>query len=236
MSVHAGPADWWTEGTDKGREHIATKGIVTTGLVLNLDAGVSSSYSGTGTTWTDLSANGNNGTLTNGVEYNGNNGGSLSFDGVDDYVLTPVNIDANPSSVGAWFNASSTSGARGIALTDNGGWDKGFEISNGVFNIHIGNGLQSTGVSAVANTWYFGFLTYTSSSMSFYVNGVNVWNGEAPAATSGSTVEIGRANYLGGAGSRFFQGSIAQVSIYNKDLTAAEIQQNFQALRGRYGI
>ena len=209
---------------------------ITDGLVLCLDAGNSKSYPGSGTTWTDLSGNGNNGTLVNGVGYSGDNFGSLSFDGVNDYVLTPVNIDANPSSVGAWFNASSTSGARGIALTDNGNWDKGFEITNGVFNIHIGNNLQSTGVSAAANTWYFGFLTYTSSSMSFYVNGVNVWNGGAPGATSGSTVEIGRANFPAGAGSRVFQGNIAQVSIYNRALTAAEIQQNFNATRNRFGI
>jgi hypothetical protein len=210
--------------------------IVIDGLVLLLDAGNPASYPGSGTTWSDLSGNGNNGTLVNGVGYNSDNGGSLVFDGVDDYVLTPVNIDANPNTVSAWFNASSTSGARGIVLTDNGGWDKGFEITNGVFNIHVGNNLSSTGVSALSNTWYFGTIIYTSISMSFYINGTNVWNGGAPGGTSGSTVEIGRANFPGGAGSRFFIGNIAQVSIYNRALTASEIQQNFNAIRSRYGI
>lgn len=85
MSVHGGPADWWTEGTDAGRKHVATKGIVQSGLVLNLDAGVSDSYPGSGTTWSDLSGNANNGTLTNGPTYNSANGGSIVFDGVDDY-------------------------------------------------------------------------------------------------------------------------------------------------------
>jgi hypothetical protein len=72
--------------------------------------------------------------------------------------------------------------------------------------------------------------------MSFYINGTNVWNGGAPGGTSGSTVEIGRANYSGGAGSRFFIGNISQVSIYNRALTAQEIQQNYNATRGRFGL
>ena len=59
--------------------------IVTNGLVLCLDAANSKSYPGSGTTWTDLSGRGNNGTLVNGVGYNSGNLGSLVFDGVDDY-------------------------------------------------------------------------------------------------------------------------------------------------------
>ena len=209
---------------------------VTTGLIVYLDAANSKSYPGTGTTWTDVSGNNNNGTLVNGPTYSSANSGSIVFDGVNDYVLTPVNIDANPNTVSVWFNASATNGARGIALADNGGWDKGFEITDGVFNIHVGNGLSSTGVSALANTWYFGTIVYTSISMSFYINGVNVWNGGAPGVTAGSTVEIGRANYPGGAGTRFFNGNISQVSIYNRALSQSEINQNFNALRGRFGI
>ena len=237
MGIAYGPTQNWIYNTPQGFQYfLNNRSYVTDGLILDLDAAIPISYPGTGTTWTDLSGNNNNGTLINGVGYTSSDGGSLIFDGVNDYVLTPVNIDANPSSVGAWFNASITSGARGIALTDNGGWDKGFEINNGFFSIHIGNNLQSTGVSAAANTWYFGFLTYTSSSMSFYVNGVNVWNGGAPGATSGSTVEIGRANYPGGVGSRLFQGSIAQVQIYNRALSPEEVQQNFNVFKRRYGL
>ena len=63
--------------------------IVTNGLVLCLDAGNQLSYPGTGTTWNDLSRNGNNGTLTNGPVFN--SGGSMVFDGVDDYISTNTN-------------------------------------------------------------------------------------------------------------------------------------------------
>jgi hypothetical protein len=72
--------------------------IVTDGLVLCLDAGNPKSYPGSGTTWTDLSGNGNNGTLVNGVGYSGDNLGSLSFDGVNDYynrALTASEIQQN---------------------------------------------------------------------------------------------------------------------------------------------
>ena len=64
--------------------------LVMNGLVLCLDAGNSKSYPGTGTTWTDLSGNGNNGTLTNGPTYSSANGGSLVFDGTNDYTQTPL--------------------------------------------------------------------------------------------------------------------------------------------------
>ena len=55
MGAFAGPAEWWTDGTSDGRNHIATKGIVQSGLVVNLDAGTLASYPGSGSTWTNLS-------------------------------------------------------------------------------------------------------------------------------------------------------------------------------------
>ena len=218
MAVHGGPD------------------IVESGLVLCLDAGNTKSYPGTGTAWTDLSTVRNNCTLTNGPTYSASNGGYLSFDGTNDYVYTPVNIDANPVTLSAWFRASVVTGDRGILLNDNGGWDKGFEISSSAFAIHVGNNLVSTGITATANRWYCGTLVYTASSMAFYLDGVSVWTGGAPAASTGSTLEIGRAFYSGGAGSRFFNGFISHVMVYNRDITATEVAQNFNALRGRYGL
>ena len=80
-------------------------GIVTDGLVLNLDAGNPQSYPGSGTTWTDLSGNGNNGTLLNGVGYDSDNGGSLVFDGSNDYVTTPLFGDSTTNrTFSVWYN------------------------------------------------------------------------------------------------------------------------------------
>jgi hypothetical protein len=70
-----------------------TGGLITEGLVLNLDAAKRDSYPGSGTLWKDLSGNGNNGTLTNGPTYTGvSKDASIIFDGVDDYVQIPYNI------------------------------------------------------------------------------------------------------------------------------------------------
>jgi hypothetical protein len=85
MGVFTGIEPTWAAETNIGRTHIATKGVVQDGLVLNLDAGVSSSYPGSGTTWTDLSGNGNNGTLVNGVGFDSANGGSLDFEQTNTY-------------------------------------------------------------------------------------------------------------------------------------------------------
>ncbi len=94
MSVYSGPADWWTDGTNSGRTHAATKGIVQSGLVLNLDAGVSSSYPGSGTTWFDLSGNSNNGAI-NGPTFNAN--GSLVFAGSPNQIYLSNSASLNPT-------------------------------------------------------------------------------------------------------------------------------------------
>ena len=65
--------------------------IATQGLVLNLDAAIQGSYPKTGSTWFDISNNGNNGTLTNGPLYTGSDYGAIRYDGTDDYVTGSVN-------------------------------------------------------------------------------------------------------------------------------------------------
>jgi hypothetical protein len=82
LGVFAGPTNSWINLNSSN----SLNGLVRNGLVLALDAGRTLSYPGSGTTWTDLSGNGNTGTLTNGPTYSSANGGSLVFDGVDDYV------------------------------------------------------------------------------------------------------------------------------------------------------
>jgi hypothetical protein len=89
--------------TSLGRQ-VGTPVYNTNGLVLNLDAGNANSYPGTGTTWFDL-ASGNNGTLVNGPTYDINNGGSILFDGVNDYVIvsdTPFRF-SNKFTISIWF-------------------------------------------------------------------------------------------------------------------------------------
>ncbi len=78
------------------KDHINFGSIVQSGLVLNLDAGNTNSYPGSGTAWTDLSGNGNNGTLTNGPTYSSDDGGAIVFDGTNDYAtIDPQNSTTN---------------------------------------------------------------------------------------------------------------------------------------------
>ena len=83
-----------------------TSGIVSTNIVLDLNATNSSSYSGSGTTWTDLSSSSNNGTLTNGPTFDSGNGGSIVFDGTNDRVQFGSDIfDPNSNfTITAWVN------------------------------------------------------------------------------------------------------------------------------------
>lgn len=209
--------------------------IVKNGLVLNLDAGNRKSYISGSTNWIDLSGNNNSGSLKNGTFFTSSFGGGFVFDGVDDYILTPLNIDANPYTVSAWCYPYNTSGQRGIFLTDNGQWDKGIEINGGYWYVHNGSANSNTGVPASVNTWYNCCVVYATDNIYFYVNGVKVWTyGSPPSATNGSTIEIGRANYFAGGGSRFFTGIISTLTAYNRVLSDSEILQNYNANKSRF--
>lgn len=211
--------------------------IVRNGLVMYLDAANSKSYVSGSNSWVDISRNNNTGSLINGPTYTTASGGGIVFDGANDYVLTPLNIDANPVSVSAWCYPYNVSGNHGVFLTDNGGWDKGVEFNAGQWAIHNGSNLSNTGVTASANRWYNCCVVYATNNIFFYVNGNRVWTlGSAPGGSVGSTLEIGRANYSGGAGSRFYSGIVSAVLAYNRVLTDAEVLQNYNATKKRFGL
>ena len=213
--------------------------IVTNGLVLALDAGNTKSYPGSGTTWTDLSGQGNTGTLTNGPTYNSGNGGSIVFDGTNDYVdcgnLSSVQITVG--TIAAWFNATNgNSGFNGIIAKQ---WAWALFVSDNILIAYDwGTGLnRSTGITVGNSTWNYAAMTFTETVGSPSNNAIVYLNGSAVLTTTvkhvnhNVSVQIGEAN-----ASQYFTGNIAQVSIYNRALTAAEIAQNFNALRGRYGL
>ena len=229
--------------------------VVTDGLVLALDAADRNSYPGSGTTWTDLSGNGNNGTLVNGVGFDSNNGGSLSFDGVNDYGIIADSSDftVTETTVCAWFNASvfndASNSTRGLVSSYDAGGRQyyGLRVTAALSNnkLHTyyddnaGYGFKTLqGITILnENQWYYGCMTWKSGTFHrTYLNGVQEAE-ETNVATT--TLNISTAFYIGddlATGTTYFNGNIAQVSIYNRALTATEIQQNFNALRGRFGI
>ena len=231
-------------------------GIVTNGLVLNLDAAQTASYPGTGTTWTDLSGNGNNGTLVNGPTYSSANGGSIVFDGTNDIVncgnQSSINITGTGITLSAFVYRTVANGAVVYAriiekaatypqlqysLVTTGANDP---VGEGrlLFDLYIGSSLSASlkGITRLElNTWYSVIATYDGSFKRLYLNG----NLEGQLAVTGSITSTASSLVLGdylAAGGNAFKGNIAQASLYNRALTAAEIQQNFNCLRMRYGL
>jgi hypothetical protein len=253
MGAYAGVEPTWAAQTNAGRTHIATKGVVQSGLVLNLDAGASTSYPGSGTTWTDLSGNGNTGTLTNGPTYSSSDGGSIVFDGVDDYVQTPFSSLLTNISISVWFNATvqtsnTGSGLRPIVMLGDFSTQGPLEISilrsgiadAGKMRFEIGSDdpvyRYVTSERYDDENWYNAVLIKDNTTMRVYINGnliVERINDNDNLYDTSIALRIGGGTALP---SRRFVGKISNVSTYNRALTASEISQNFNALRSRFGI
>ena len=215
--------------------------IVTNGLVLALDAANNKSYPGSGTTWTDLSGNGNNGTLTNGPTFSAVNGGCIVFDGVDDYVNVSdaSTLNSNTQTINIWYNATTLPGRSATIICKH----NTVNSTNG-YNIFAGNSAQikpSTGSTdigtggGVVSTWYFLTLTFTiNSSATFYINAVN----NASAAIGNFTMSSNSLR-IGRSPDSFwsvFTGKIAYVNIYNRILSQTEILQSYNSTKSRFGL
>ncbi len=212
--------------------------------ILRFDAGNSISYPGTGTTWTDVSGNGNNGNLVNGVGFSSANGGSLSFNGVNNNVdagTNPIFDITGPMSLDAWVKTTQISFGGIVTKYSAPGLAYGYDLSvynnKTAFNIRSGaNGWNATAFSNTAindNNWHYVVGVYNGSSVIAYDNAVagpsSPWSfGSSP---SSSSLQIGSRG-----GSGYFAGQISNVRIYNKALSQSDIDQNFNASRGRYGI
>jgi len=238
--------------------------IVTDGLVLALDAGNVKSYPGSGTTWLDKSGRGNNGTLINGPTFNSGNGGSIVFDGVNDYVITQnYNEDSNLTlSVFTWVKLRTQNKLFGtrylnwiINKRDNSS-DRQWQLitrrvtdgdNRTYFGIDLFNG--STIICAInegstyeveLNKWYYvGFTTLgTNGSIAkTYQNGLlnNTNTLSADRGTGSRPIAIGTPGWdLGG--SLIWDGNIALTQIYNRALSADEVLQNYNATKGRFGL
>lgn len=220
--------------------------IVRNGLTLHLDAAQRTSYSGSGTAWNDLSGNRNNGTLTNGPTFSSINGGSIVFDGINDYVnvthaSSPITnlsyeimcrIDSIPASSTfrlIWQKSSDWNDPTGISL----------QMIYGMLRFSYGAswiGSVTVDLSLLtAGNWHHIVGTVPSTSAGttarLYLNGVQVATGtntSTPITTSPLTIGAGSGPY--------FLGLISMFRCYNRELTAAEISQNFNALRGRYEL
>jgi len=212
--------------------------IIKDGLVLCLDAANPKSYPGSGNTWFDLSGNGKNSTLTNGPTYDGQ---GIVFDGVDDSSSSNLTGVAAFSAItiNVWFYSNV---GTGTCLINNLPFILHFRGAG--FYLRGGDGVTDSGylawqTSPSGNVWNMLTGTWNGSTMKLYLNGNKQSN---ELSYSGGSTGLLRANEsvtIGGffnTSQPWTNGKISNVKIYNRALTDLEIQQNFTALRGRYGI
>jgi len=220
--------------------------IVTNGLVMYLDAADKDSYSGTGTSWDDLSGNENNGTLTNGPSFLPSvNGGIFDFDGVDDWVDCGniLNYTSGPFSFGYWVNFDSfttnASGQGPIVFYKGPFNTRGYYVQHGSttfsFVTNQSGAVQTTsgtGVNTVG-VWYYVVITRNGASVRTYVNGVDTTSSAGSHVDPASSSENFRLAVY--SNSIWMNGKISNFTNYNRTLTATEVLQNFNTQKQRFG-
>jgi Concanavalin A-like lectin/glucanases superfamily len=227
--------------------------IVQDGLILYVDAANPKSYPGSGTLWTDLTRNRYNGTLVNGPTFNGDNGGSVVFDGVDDFVESssyPTPNGLSEYTMSVWINNVNDTG--GIINNWDSVADSGFEMELFFGNIYIAFTSNEFGTVYYGgtNSWvnfttvYNGNLIGDENRLKFYVNGSEVtlaynYPDSIPSSISvpdsANTLKIGKIMPLN-LSERFIEGKISNTMIYNKPLSPSEVLQNYNALKSRFGL
>lgn len=233
--------------------------IVTDGLVTYLDAANPKSYSGSGTTWNDLSGNGYHATIYNSATYDSNIK-AFVLDNTDDYIR--LNTGLNLETLGASYNFTIMFGAKklyygtggnnngnsNLINASNNGYTTGWRVTesnqgtpgnafSGTARYGIGapdTGSTITISDTIANRT--SIVAFARSATQFYafLNGIT----KTEVETNTSYVAGTNNGYVGTAsnGVGKFAGNIHFIMIYNRALSAAEIQQNFSALRGRFGV
>lgn len=224
--------------------------IVSNGLVWGIDAANNKSYPGSGTVWADLCGGALNGTLTNGPTFSSTNGGSIVFDGTNDYVVVnnSSTFNNNIGTVEFMIYINSFSNADWVVYGIGSGayaqWYVRYFSGSLDFTVAgIGKtpSYSFTGANLSSyfptGSWRHVAMSYdcVAGSGSIYVNGSLAASMTSTTNTNASwtpaNLYVGGYSWDGYSNTRF-----AFVRIYNLALTASQIIQNFNATRGRYGI
>jgi hypothetical protein len=220
--------------------------IMMDGLVFYVDAGYNGSYPTTGTTWYDVSGYGRNGTLTNGPTYSTDGGGSIVFDGVDDFCPTQsfaLSSQTNCLTFNFWVKMGGSTSQNQFFLNKDG---YGFphitigRINNSDslrFNFEFGPAVLNNFFTGTSNIWVNVqiVVTYGNGTAKAYKNGVyfGVMNGQSSEnfPYTNTKLNIGGLGYGG-----FVNGNMSVVQIYDRELSPDEVLQNFNATKSRFGL
>lgn len=226
------------DGLVAGRPWISVPGIVTNGLQLYLDP---ATYSGSGTSWTDSSANAYNVTLVGAPAYNTTH---FTFDGSTEYFDTNQSLATEEFSVGMWFRTSAGGIKMLISKETAAGWPWNYRIwLNGgqiVGDIAQSGGIATSISSTLTNynngSWYYVMYTRNDSSQWLYVNGVQIKTAAdtlTGAISNSQEVWFGRSAFTAGYQ---YVGNMGECFVYDRVLSLAEIQQNYNATKSAYGL
>jgi len=226
--------------------------IVTDGLVFYVDAGNSSSYPGSGTTWTDL-AGSDDGTLTNGPTFDSGNGGSIAFDGTNDYTDFGNTLPIDGTSAGTvsiWAKTSASTSLLFTKYDTSGSNSTAFYIAVVSGAARMFSGTQSdyryyttTATPIGSNTWANIVFTYDnfSTDLKCYIDGAAYSTGQISRGTAPTSIvpQVSGINWkttsiITDSGTNYYQADIANVSAHNRALSASEIAQNYNALKNRF--
>jgi hypothetical protein len=221
--------------------------ITTSGLVFYLDAANSISYINGSTIWKDISQTQILGSLINGPTFNSSNGGSIVFDGVNDYASFPnnTNLDNQKITMENWVYPTITLSQQGFIFEKglvNSQYSSFFE-SNGNFYFRT-RGLSpqdltiTTANYITLNNWNHIVCTYESGIKTIYINGNQAAQQTGVTGTiltNTAGIFLG-AYYNNGPINYLLKGRIAISKVYSRGLTSTEVQQNFNATKPRFGL
>jgi hypothetical protein len=213
--------------------------MIQDGLVLALDAADKNSYSGSGTTWFDLSGNNYNAALTNGPTFNSSNGGSIVFDGTNDVAIitgNPIVTGTGDFSLCSFVKRNTTDASADYICGNYGVGNNGLELYyylNKVYFYAAGVYILST-ASITDTNWHFICGTRLSGVAQIYIDTV------ADGAGSMNVNIPGNNPFTLGNGfdytSEALNGNLANCLVYNRALSASEIIQNYNALKSRFNL
>ncbi len=217
--------------------------INTSNLLLYLDAANPASYPGSGTTWTDLSANANNATSLTGVTYSSSNGGYLAFNGTSgsgSLVASKYNTTYTGKTIFVAANLTAITATTYRAFLGDSAGNRNFNMymyspSANTYQLHFsagGSGGLSANLPYTAGNWFTAAITQaTDGTLKYFFNGqlVNQQSSTFVQYQSGTTEWVGRAD-------NYWNGPLSVVCVYKAALTDAQILANHNAVRGRYGL
>lgn len=217
--------------------------IITDGLVLAFDAADRNSYPGSGTTWRDLSGNGSDGTLTNSPTFNSDNGGSIVFNGSNNFADVSGSIPLTNGTFISWvWRNGSQSSNTGVLFNRNPAnlsTATGLNVDgNGIVRYHWNDGnVLNTGLQTPNQSWCMIAISKATSSITAYLGTSSGISSFTENVTAGSItlthISVGRD---GSSLGRHFNGRVAVGMIYNTNLSLGELTQIFNVTRRRFGL